>query len=157
MHAYALLDKVNPAFGTHNWAVNNVVANAYEDDFSTIWSDNRAVCELTDYNDAVYLYGGRKKIYELLKNYRFAKIKHAVKSHPNDLIHVFRAEFEVDKLGPISRGEKQIIMFAVADAQRLAQLAQWRDTDLAVDSFDKCYTGNDIISKMEKKWPGRLG
>ena len=67
MHAYALLGTVNPAFGTHNWALNNVVANAYKDDFSTIWSDSRAICELTDYNDAVYLYGGRKKIYQLLK------------------------------------------------------------------------------------------
>jgi hypothetical protein len=131
MHAYALLDKVDRAFGTHN----------------------RAVCELTDDNDAVYLYGGRKKICELLKNYRFAKIKHAVK---NDLIHVFREEFAVDGIPPFAK-DRHIFMFAVADAQRLAQLAQWRDTDLAVDSFDKCYTGNDIISKMEKKWPGRLG
>ena len=75
----------------------------------------------------------------------------------SSFLKLFRAEFEVDKLGPISRGEKQIVMFAVADAQRLAQLAQWRDTDLAVDSFDKCYTGNDISSRMQKKWPDRLG
>lgn len=155
MHAYALLGTVDPAFGTHNWALNNVVANAYEDDFSTIWSDPRAVCELTNYNDAVYLYGGRKKIYQLLQNFRFAKIKHAVKSHPNDLIHVFREEFEVDGIPPFAK-DKHIFMFAVADAQRLAQLAQWRDTDLAVDSFDKVYGGNDIMTKMEKKWPGRL-
>ena len=135
MEAYAVVGKVDPQFASHDWAKTNVKENAYENDFSTVWTDPSADFYLEDYDDAVYFYGGRTAIYDALEKYQSARIRNFANRHRDDPIHAFKAVFAVkESLPDILSKHKYIIMLAVADAQRDRALAQYLDLTLQLNS-----------------------
>lgn len=135
MEAYAVVGKVDPQFASHDWAKTNVKENAYENDFSTVWTDPSADFYLEDYNDAVYFYGGRTAIYEALEQYQSARIRNFVNRHRDDPIHAFKAVFAVEeRLPDVLSKHKYIIMLAVADAQRDRAFSQYRERSLEGDT-----------------------
>lgn len=121
MHAYAVRADFNLEFADHDWAKKNLKEEGEPNDFSTLWHYPNASYDLTNYNTAVYFYGGRNAIYKALQKYGSALIVNQVKGHMDDPIHVFGAPVEVDH-----NKHKQIIMLAVADSDRDDELADFR-------------------------------
>lgn len=149
MEAYAVVAPFDPDFADHDWAVTNVKNAGRKSDFSTVWPnrDDHDLC-LDDYDSAVYLYGGRKSLYEALEPFDDARIRNFVHRHRDDPIHAYRAVLKVG-----GGKTKQIIMLAVANRQRDQDLAALRDTDLeASDAYFNCYV-SEFRKKMKAKWP----
>ena len=151
MNAYAVVAGFDPNFANHDWAVTNVKEAGSANDFSTVWPNPADTdLELQSYDDVVYLYGGRGAIYKALAKFDSARIRNFVHRHRDDPIHAYRAEVKVTG-GKI----KQIIMLAVADAARDQQLAALRDRDL--EEASATYKMRTLRSRMESKWPNKLG
>jgi hypothetical protein len=152
MQAYAVIAKVNADFADREWGKKNLKEEGLADDFSTVWARPDSDVNLNNYDDAVYFYGGRNAIYKALANFESAWIRNYVPGHRADPIHVFSGV--VRTIG----GKKQIIMLAVADAQRDADLAAFRDQELEERNTDgkvnrMNYRMYDFRAKMKQKWP----
>lgn len=158
MNAYAVVAGFDPNFANHDWAVTNVKGAGSANDFATVWPNaTDDDFELQNYDDAVYFYGGRGAIYKALAKFQSARIRNFVSGHRNDPIHVFRTEFRVTGNDIIGGKSKQIIMLAVADAARDRALAAFRDADLEAPGSELTYRMSTFRSRMESKWPNKLG
>lgn len=148
MEAYATIGTFDPDFADHDWCVENVKNKAKKaSDFSTVWRTSSSDIDLQNYDDALYLYGGRSAIYAALEPFESARLRNFVGGRRTQPIHVFRA---VVKVG--GGKTKQIIMLAVADAQRDSDLADFRDTDLEYRD-PVSYRMREFRDAMAKKWP----
>ncbi|MGQ0595205.1 MAG: hypothetical protein ACT4QB_21980 [Gammaproteobacteria bacterium] len=149
MQAYAVIAKVNADFADHDWAKENLKEEGLPDDFSTVWARS-AYLDLKDYDEGVYFYGGRGAIYKALAKFEDSAIRSMIVGpHREDGIHVFSAMVKVDY-----GKKKQIIMLAIADAKRDADLAAFRDQALELKGGSSVnYTMREFRKKMKEKWP----
>lgn len=153
MNAYAVVAGFDPNFANHDWAVTNIKGAGSANDFSTVWPNAMDDdCELQNYDDAVYFYGGRGAIYKALAKFQLARIRNIVSGHRDDPIHVFSTSVSVT-----GGKTKQIIMLAVADAARDRALAALRDPGLEAAGSELTYRMREFRSRMESKWPNKLG
>lgn len=146
MHAYAAVAPVSADFVDHDWAKDNLKESGKGDDFSTVWLGRGDTYRISDYDTAIYFYGGRNAIYAALEAYEYARIQNFVDGHRSDLIHVFSGTV---KVGGGKR--KQIIMLAIADRARLDSLDAFRDREL--EEQDTLYRMREFRGRMRSKWP----
>lgn len=156
MEAYAIAAPFDADFADHDWAQENIknkVGEARKGDFSTLWrGGTESDLSLNNFDDVVYLYGGRSAIYESLAAYEFARIINFVQGHRTEPIHVYRAVVKVNNR-PFAK-TKQIIMLAVANQDRDDDLDALRDKDLEeVSGHEQTYRMREFRQRMARKWP----